>query len=65
LLEIKSTKQAVKFARTLKKRKYRELYHNFLIEGVNFVEDALLNKAPVDYVMVAENNKYSQSIKGS
>jgi len=64
LLEIKSTKQAVKFARTLKKRKYRELYHNFLIEGVNFVEDALLNKAPVDYVMVAENNKYSPKYKG-
>jgi len=60
LLEIRTSKQAVKFARCLKKRKYRELYHNFLIEGVNFVGDALLNNAPIDFVMVAENNQHSE-----
>ncbi|MFY9141244.1 MAG: RNA methyltransferase [Thermacetogeniaceae bacterium] len=62
-MEIKTMKQALKFARCLKKRKYRELYHNFLIEGVNFVEDALFNNAPLDYVMVAEDNRYSQKCK--
>lgn len=62
-MEIKTSKQALKFARCLKKRKYRELYHNFLIEGVNFVEDALINKAPIEYVMVAENNQNSQKYK--
>ncbi len=62
-MEIITSKQAIKFARCLKKRKYRELYNKFLIEGVNFVEDALINNAPLDFVMVAENNQYCQKCK--
>lgn len=62
-MEIKTSKQAIKFARFLKKRKYRELYNSFLIEGVNFVEDSLINNAPLDFVLVAENNQYSKKCK--
>lgn len=61
-LEIKTAKQAARFARNLKKRKHREITNRFLIEGVNFVEDALISKAELDYLLVSE--KFWQRKKG-
>jgi TrmH family RNA methyltransferase len=61
-LEIKTAKQAARLARDLKKRKHRELTNRFLIEGVNFVEDALISRAELDYLLVSE--KFWQRKKG-
>lgn len=61
-LEVKTTKQATRFARDLKKRKHRQLTSRFLIEGVNFVEDALIDRAALDYMLVSD--KFWQRKKG-
>ncbi|MGB4504363.1 MAG: RNA methyltransferase [Syntrophaceticus sp.] len=54
-MEIKTAKQAIRFARDLKKRKHRQNTNRFLIEGVNFVEDAFINGAELDYLLVSES----------
>ena len=54
LLEVKTAKQAIRLARDLKRRKHRESRDRFLIEGVNFVEEALLSGVNLDYLLVTE-----------
>lgn len=60
--EIQTAKQAVRFARDLKKRKHRHDKKQFLIEGINFVEDALLNRAEISYLLVSD--KFHERKKG-
>ncbi|HHW42110.1 MAG TPA: RNA methyltransferase [Syntrophomonadaceae bacterium] len=47
-------KQAVQFARSLKKRKVREAEHRFIIEGISFVEEALKSGIHLDYLICTE-----------
>lgn len=63
-LEIKTAKQAARLARDLKKRKHRELTNRFLIEGVNFVEDALISRTELDYLLPASLMLMRSSISG-
>lgn len=53
-VKVQTAKQAVRFARDLKKRKLRHVTKQFLIEGINFVEDALLNRAEISYLLVSD-----------
>ncbi|HBG23067.1 MAG TPA: RNA methyltransferase [Peptococcaceae bacterium] len=57
-----TAKQAVRFARDLQKRKHRHDTKHFFIEGINFVEDALLNRAEIRYLLVSD--KLCQKEKG-
>lgn len=53
-MQIKSLKHALRLARELKKRKYREATGRFLIEGINFVDDAIKSGAVVDCLILTE-----------
>lgn len=54
LLEIRTAKQAARLARDLKSKKKRHGNNRFIIEGVNSVEDALINRAGLDCLLVSE-----------
>lgn len=58
--EIRTVKQAVQLARELKRRKYREATRRFLIEGINFVGDALKSGIRVDYLLITEKIRQRQ-----
>ncbi|MDH7578403.1 MAG: RNA methyltransferase [Bacillota bacterium] len=51
---IKSGRQALQFARNLKKRRAREAKQRFLMEGMNFVEDALRKRMNLDFILYTE-----------
>ncbi len=51
---VNGLKQAVQFARSLKKRKVREAEHRFIIEGISFVEEALKSGVHLDYLICTE-----------
>jgi len=61
-LTINTVKQAVRLARELKRRRHREATGRFLIEGINFVGDALQCGAAIDCLLMTE--KVRQREKG-
>lgn len=56
-------KRAVQLARSLKKRRVREAERRFVIEGINFVEEALKSGIELDFLICTE--KGLQRDKGS
>lgn len=55
------TNSKVKYATKLKQKKYRQIYHQFLVEGNHLVQEAIKSKC-VDYIFFTGENPYPDVI---
>lgn len=47
--------ELIKSIKKLKEKKYRDLYGKFIIEGVKLIEEAINEKADIEYVVICED----------
>ena len=50
----------IKQIKKLEKKKYRDLENRYLIEGEHLVEEALINNAPLEFLLITESNQFYQ-----
>jgi TrmH family RNA methyltransferase len=53
-MNIRSVKQAVALTRNLRKRKVRSAERCFIVEGINFVEEALRSQIQIEYLLCTD-----------
>lgn len=55
----------IKQIKKLEKKKYRDLENRYLIEGEHLVEEALINNAPLEFLLITESsqNDYQKLVK--
>lgn len=55
----------IKQIKKLEKKKYRDLENRYLIEGEHLVEEALINNAPLKFLLITESsqNDYQELVK--
>lgn len=62
-MQINNLKHALRLARDLKKRKHRETTGRFLVEGINFVDDAIKSGVGFDCLILTEKICYKDKGK--